>query len=70
MAAKFIPVQTGIHDGDHVEIKAGVEDGARVITSGAGALRDGDRIVAANSGGGRRGERANGNERQPQGSNR
>ena len=71
MSAKFIPIQTGIHDGDHIEIKAGIEDGARVITSGAGALKDGDRIVAANAerGGGRRGERANSNG-QPQGSNR
>jgi hypothetical protein len=71
MAAKFIPVQTGIHDGEQIEIKGGIDNGARVITTGAGALKDGDRIVAANSGGGgRRGERANGNERQPQGSNR
>jgi RND family efflux transporter MFP subunit len=73
LTAKFIPVQTGIHDGDHVEIKAGIENGARVITTGAGALKDGDRIVAANAaqrGGGGRGERANENERQPQGSNR
>jgi hypothetical protein len=39
-----------------------LNDGARVITTGAGALKDGDRIVAAASGDGRsgsRGERAN-----------
>ena len=71
MTAKFVPVQTGIHDGEQVEIKAGIENGARVITTGAGALKDGDRVVAANAQhGGGRGERANGNERQPQGSNR
>ena len=54
------PSQTGIRDGEHIEITSGLNDGARVITTGAGALKDGDRIVAA-SGDGRsgRGERAN-----------
>jgi RND family efflux transporter MFP subunit len=65
MTAKFLPVQTGIRDGEHIEIVAGLQDGARVITTGAGALKDGDRIVAATpegrSGRGREGsgERAN-----------
>jgi hypothetical protein len=64
MTAKFLPVQTGIRDGEHIEITSGLQDGVRVITTGAGALKDGDRIVAAtpegrgrNGGGG--GERAN-----------
>ena len=46
----------------------GVDDGARVITTGAGALKDGDRIVAAGrQGRGRegRGERANREGGQP-----
>ena len=47
MTAKFQPVETGIRDGDQVEIKSGIQDGAQVITTGAGALKDGDRIVAA-----------------------
>ena len=63
MTAKFLPVQTGIRDGEHIEITSGVEAGARVITTGAGALKDGDRIVAAGAEGSRgregRGERAN-----------
>ena len=62
LTAKFLPVQVGIRDGEHIEITSGVEAGARVITSGAGALKDGDRIVAATpEGRGRegRGERAN-----------
>ncbi len=55
MTAKFLPIEVGIHDGDNVEVVAGLNDGARVITTGAGALKDGDRIVAANAdGGGRR----------------
>jgi hypothetical protein len=33
-----------------VEITSGLDDGARVITTGATALKDGDRIVAANTG--------------------
>jgi hypothetical protein len=74
MTAKFVAVQTGIRDGEHIEIKSGVQDGVRVITTGAGALKDGDRIVAAagerGRGRGGRGERAIGGESQPQGSDR
>jgi RND family efflux transporter MFP subunit len=69
MTAKFVPVQLGIRDGEHIEIRSGIQDGARVITSGAGALKDGDRIVAAGGRAGPRSERANGGG-QPQGSNR
>ena len=54
LTARFIPVQTGIRDGERVEITGGLDDGARVVTTGAGALKDGDRIVAA------RGERGPG----------
>ena len=56
MTAKFQPVETGIRDGEQVEVMAGIPDGARVVTTGATALRDGDRIVPANAGGGRRGQ--------------
>jgi hypothetical protein len=55
MAAKFMPIETGISDGQNVEIVSGLGDGARVITTGAGALKDGDRIVSATPEGGRRG---------------
>lgn len=55
MTAKFNPVQIGIRDGDAVEITAGLAEGARVITTGAGALKNGDRIVAAGAGRGQRG---------------
>ena len=60
LTAKFLPVEIGIRDGEHIEVTSGLNDGARVITTGAGALKDGDRIAAA-SGDGRsgRGERAN-----------
>jgi multidrug efflux pump subunit AcrA (membrane-fusion protein) len=55
LSAKFVAVEPGINDGKNVEIVSGLGDGARVITTGAGALKDGDRIVAANTDGGRRG---------------
>jgi RND family efflux transporter MFP subunit len=47
MTAKFQPVQTGIRDGERVEITTGLNAGSEVITTGAGALKDGDRIVPA-----------------------
>jgi RND family efflux transporter MFP subunit len=49
MTAKFIAVETGIRDGDSVEIVSGLGAGMRVITTGAGALKDGDRIMPANA---------------------
>ena len=54
MMAKFTPVETGIRDGERVEILAGLQDGVQVVTTGAGALKDGDRIVAATPDQGRR----------------
>ena len=75
MTAKFLPVQVGIRDGEHIEITSGLQDGTRVITTGAGALKDGDRIVAATPegrGGGRDsgGERANREGPQREGNSR
>jgi membrane fusion protein, multidrug efflux system len=50
MTAKFVPVEIGIRDGEHIEVTNGLNDGARVITTGASALKDGDRVVAASTG--------------------
>lgn len=50
MTARFLPVETGIRDGESIEITSGLDAGAQVITTGAGALKDGDRIVAAGGG--------------------
>jgi membrane fusion protein, multidrug efflux system len=55
ITAKFVSVETGIRDGDRVEIVAGLRDGMQVVTTGAGALKDGDRIVAARAESGQRG---------------
>jgi len=43
--ARYRKVDVGIQGPDKVEIAAGVREGERVVTTGAGALRDGDRIV-------------------------
>jgi RND family efflux transporter MFP subunit len=47
MTVKFLPVEVGIRDGENIEVTGGLTEGARVITTGAGALRDGDRVVSA-----------------------
>lgn len=56
--ARFKEVSTGISDGERVEILAGVDEGQRVVTTGALAIRDGDRITLAGRGsrGGRGGQ--------------
>ena len=57
LTARFLVVETGIRDGESIEITSGLPDGAQVITTGAGGLKDGDRVVAATNqqqrGGGR-----------------
>jgi RND family efflux transporter MFP subunit len=72
LTAKFIPVEIGIRDGEAIEITKGLDDGARIITTGASALKDGDRIIAANEGGGRgregRGVAGSGGQSPPPGS--
>jgi hypothetical protein len=61
--AAFRVVQVGVETGDAAEILGGLQEGDRVITTGAAALRDGDRIIlpgGGGRGGGRRGNNANG----------
>ncbi len=55
--AVFRAVQAGLEQNNVVEILSGVQEGDRVITTGASALRNGDRIVlnGGDNGGGRRG---------------
>ena len=48
--AKFFPVVTGLEDQGLIEITQGVNEGDRIITTGAAGLRDGDRIVLAGQG--------------------
>ncbi len=37
-------VKVGYSDGDHIEIRGGVDEGARVITVGRNAVRDGTAV--------------------------
>lgn len=53
--AKFRPVDVGMIDGDLAEVKSGLAEGDRIVTTGAAALREGDRIVLAGQNAGGRG---------------
>ncbi len=64
--AHFQAVQTGLADVDFIEITEGVQDGTRLVTVGALALRDGDRISVIGAGG-RGGGRADGAGRNGRG---
>jgi len=62
---KFKPIQTGLSDGERVEVLEGLTEGTRVVTQGSLALRDGDRVTvlgaeARGGRGGRSGGRAEG----------
>jgi HlyD family secretion protein len=54
--AKFRAIEPGVTTADLVEVAGGLQEGERIITTGAGALREGDRIVlpgqSQNAGGG------------------
>jgi len=66
MTAKFVPIEVGIRSGEQVEVVKGLNDGARIITTGASALKDGDRIVAAAPEGRGREGRGAGTGQKPQ----
>jgi len=48
--ARFREVHSGLQDADYLEVLDGLDEGARVVTTGALALRDGDRITLAGAG--------------------
>ena len=57
--ATFRAIEQGVTTADLVEVAAGLTEGEKIITTGAGALREGDRIVLPgetpqNAGGGAR----------------
>lgn len=43
--AAFKPVETGLEDAGRVEVTSGLQEGARVVTTGATALSDGETIL-------------------------
>jgi len=48
--ARFTPITIGMSQPELVEIVDGLQEGTRVVTTGAAALRDGDRIVLLGQG--------------------
>jgi RND family efflux transporter MFP subunit len=58
--ALFREVQTGVQDGEQVEVLGGLREGEVIVTTGATAVRDGDPLVVS---GGQGGSRAGGNGR-------
>jgi len=49
--ARFRVIETGIQEGERVEVLSGLGDTETVVTTGAGALRDGDPIQLTGQGG-------------------
>jgi RND family efflux transporter MFP subunit len=45
--AKFVAVELGIEDSDHVEIKSGLKEGDHIVTTGAAAVKNNDQLVIA-----------------------
>jgi len=58
--AKFKPITIGMSQTDVIEVVDGLPEGARVVTTGAAALREGDKIVLLGQGGGRGGRGSRG----------
>lgn len=58
--ARFKAVDIGMIDGDLAEVQSGLQEGDRIVTTGAAALREGDRIVVAGQNGAGRGGRGGG----------
>lgn len=49
--ARFTTIESGMSDGERVEILKGVSEGAHVVTTGVLAIRDGDRVQVTTGGG-------------------
>jgi len=47
--ATFRPVELGIEEQAHVEVRSGIKEGDRIVTTGAAGLRDGDRFVLSDA---------------------
>jgi RND family efflux transporter MFP subunit len=49
--AKFVAVELGIEDSDHVEIRSGLKEGDRIVTTGAAAVKNNDQLIIAGADG-------------------
>jgi membrane fusion protein, multidrug efflux system len=45
--AQFVPVELGIEDSDQIEIKAGLKEGDKIVTTGAAAVKNNDQLLIA-----------------------
>jgi multidrug efflux system membrane fusion protein len=45
--AQFVAVELGIEDADRVEIKTGLKEGDKIVTTGAAAVRNNDQLLIA-----------------------
>ena len=62
--ALFRAITVGIEDSALIEVLQGVDEGERVVTTGAAALRDGDRVIVSGPSGEGRGARGRGEQAQ------
>lgn len=49
--ARFVAVELGIEDSDRVEIKTGLKEGDKIVTTGAAAVKNNDQLVIAGAAG-------------------
>jgi RND family efflux transporter MFP subunit len=49
--AQFVAVELGIEDADRVEIRSGLKEGDRIVTTGAAAVKNNDQLVIAGADG-------------------
>jgi RND family efflux transporter MFP subunit len=63
--ATFQRVEVGIEEQERVEVRSGLTEGQRVVTTGAAALRNGDRFIVSGGRGGPGAEGRVGDGRQP-----
>jgi membrane fusion protein, multidrug efflux system len=53
--AKFVPLKLGIENSEQIEVLGGLEEGAKFVNNGAGAVRNNDQLLYAGQAGGGQG---------------
>ena len=53
--AMFVPLKLGIENNEQIEVLGGMDEGARFVTTGAGAVRNNDQLLYAGQAGGGQG---------------
>jgi RND family efflux transporter MFP subunit len=52
MVARFVAIETGIEEGDRIEVVRGLREGETVVTTGVTGMRDGDPLLVGEGAGG------------------